>query len=54
MVTRNNTVQDNFLLFLSDANPYMVKAATSMQTYYSKMIHVTCVAHALHTVAEEI
>ncbi|KAL4149446.1 hypothetical protein QTP88_003396 [Uroleucon formosanum] len=32
----------------------MVKAATSIQTYYSKMIYVTCLAHALHRVAEEI
>ncbi|KAL4134923.1 hypothetical protein QTP88_006605 [Uroleucon formosanum] len=47
-------IHDNVLLFLSDAAPYMVKAATSIQTYYSKMIHVTCLAHALHRVAEEI
>lgn len=32
----------------------MVKVATSIQTYYSKMIHVTCLAHALHRAAEEI
>jgi hypothetical protein len=49
-------IHDNILLFLflSDAAPYMVKAATSIQTYYSNMIHVTCLAHALHRVAEEI
>jgi len=35
------TIHNNVLLFLSDAASYMVKAATSIQTYYSKMIHVT-------------
>jgi len=32
----------------------MVKASTSVQSFYSKIIHVTCLAHALHRVAEEI
>jgi len=45
---------DNVLLFVSDASPYMVKAGKSIQSFYSKMIHVTCIAHALHRVAEEI
>ncbi|XP_060835176.1 uncharacterized protein LOC132918100 [Rhopalosiphum padi] len=45
---------DNVLLFVSDAAPYMVKAGKSIQSFYSKMIHVTCIAHALHRVAEEI
>lgn len=45
---------DNVLLFLSDAAPYMVKAGKVMQNLYSKMIHVTCMAHAVHRVAEEI
>jgi len=47
-------IHDNVLLFLNDAAPYTVKAATSIQTYYSKMIHVTCLAYALHRVAEEM
>jgi len=37
---------DNVLLFLSDAAPYMVKAGKVIQNLYSKMIHVTCMAHA--------
>jgi len=45
---------DNVLLFLSDAAPYMVKAGKVIQNLYSKMIHVTCMAHAVHRVAEEI
>lgn len=45
---------DSVLLFLSDAAPYMVKAAKSISALYSKMIHVTCIAHGLHRIAEEI
>jgi len=45
---------DDVLLFVSDAAPCMVKAGKSIQSFYSKMIHVTCIAHALHRVAEEI
>jgi len=36
-------LHNNVLLFLSDAAPYMVKVATSIQTFYSKMIHGTCI-----------
>ncbi|KAL4153127.1 hypothetical protein QTP88_000960 [Uroleucon formosanum] len=45
---------DNVLLFLSDAAPYMVKAGKNIKPFYSKMKHVTCLAHSLHRVAEEI
>lgn len=41
-------IHDNVLLFLSDAAPYMIKAGKSIQTFYSKTIHVTCLAHTLH------
>ena len=46
--------RENVLLFLSDAAPYMIKAAKALQLLYPKMIHVTCLAHALHRVAEEV
>lgn len=39
-----------FLMFLTDAAPYMVKAGKNLKTSY----HVTCVAHGLHRVAEAI
>jgi hypothetical protein len=42
------------LLFISDAAPYMTKAAKVLQLLYPKMVHVTCLAHALHRVAEEV
>lgn len=47
-------IHDNVLLFLSSAAPYMVKAGKVIQNLYSKMVHVTCMGHAIHTVAEEI
>ncbi|KAE9542417.1 hypothetical protein AGLY_003278 [Aphis glycines] len=45
---------DNVLLFLSDAAPYMVKCGQTLNALYSKMIHVTCTAHGLHRVAEQV
>jgi hypothetical protein len=42
------------LLFVSDAAPYMIKAAKALQLLYPKMIHVTDLGHALHRVAEEV
>lgn len=44
----------NVLLFITDAAPYMMKAAASLSALYPKMVHVTCLAHALHRVAEEV
>lgn len=32
----------------------MFKAARGLKLFYPKLIHVTCLAHALHRVAEEI
>lgn len=45
---------NNFLLFLSDAAPYTVKAGSVLKNLYTKMIHTTCSAHALQRIAEEI
>lgn len=45
---------DDVLLFLSDAAPYMVKCGKSLNALYSKMVHVTCAAHGLHRVSEEV
>ncbi|KAL4098224.1 hypothetical protein QTP88_022868 [Uroleucon formosanum] len=46
--------RENILLFLSDAAPYMVKAGKSLKIFNPKMEHITCLAHALHRVCEEI
>jgi hypothetical protein len=40
------------LFFVSDGAPYMVKAGTALKTFYPNMLHITCLAHALHRVAE--
>ena len=53
MLWPNKVERENVLLFLTDAAPYMVKAAKGLQVLYPKMIH-TCLAHALHRVAEEV
>lgn len=45
---------DNVFLFLTDAAPYMVKAARNLKILYTRMTHVTCAAHALHRVCETI
>jgi len=37
---------DDVLLFVTDAAPYMIKAANSLKAFYSKMVHVTCLTHA--------
>ena len=45
---------DKNKILLTDAAPYMVKAANSLKVFYFKLIHATCLAHGLHSVAEEI
>jgi hypothetical protein len=45
---------ENILLFLSDAAPYMVKAGKTIKIFNPKMEHITCVAHALHRVCKGI
>lgn len=50
----NGVQHEHVLLFISDAAPYMVKAGTALQVFYSKMLHVTCAAHGLHRVAEKV
>lgn len=42
------------LLLLSDAAPYMIKAGQNLKIFYENLIHVTCLAHGLNRVAEEI
>ena len=42
------------LLFVTDGAPYMIKAASEIKILYFKMIHVTCIGHVLHRVAEFI
>lgn len=45
---------EKLLLLVTDAAPYMVKAGKNLQVFYPRMLHLTCLAHALHRVAEEV
>ncbi|XP_068081365.1 uncharacterized protein [Anabrus simplex] len=42
------------LALVTDAAPCMIKAGKSFKLFYPKMLHVTCVAHAMHRVAEKL
>jgi len=54
MLWPDKVERENVLLFVSDAAPYMIKGAKALQLLYPKMIHVTCLTHALHRVAEDV
>ena len=45
---------ENILLFVTDAAPYMVKAADGLKVTFPKMIHLTCLVHGFHRVSEKI
>lgn len=45
---------NDVLLYLSDAAPYMVKSGNAIKIFYPKVIHVTCIVHGLHRIAEKI
>ena len=47
-------VKENVLLLLTDSVNYMKKSGSTLSVMYSNLIHVTCIAHALHLLAEEI
>ena len=44
----------NILLLITDVVSYMKKTASSLQILYPNMIHLTCLAHGLHRIAEEV
>jgi len=45
---------ENVLLFLSDDAPYMVNSGKILTTFYPKMLHLTCLAHGFHRVADTV
>jgi len=49
-----NFDRDLILLFITDAAPYMIKAAHAIQIFYPKVTHLTCLVHGLHRVCEKI
>jgi hypothetical protein len=45
---------EKIFLMLSDASLYMTKVGQHLKTYYKNITHVTCLAHGLNRVAEDI
>lgn len=43
---------EKFILYLSDAAPYMLKAGQNLKIFYPNLVHVTCLAHGINRVAE--
>lgn len=46
--------RENVLLLVTDGASYMQKAAKKIQQLYPGLVHVTCIAHCLHRVAESV
>jgi hypothetical protein len=46
--------QDRILLYVRDAAPCMLKAAKGIKILYPRIVHLPCLVHGLHRVAEEI
>ncbi|CAN7989403.1 unnamed protein product, partial [Ixodes hexagonus] len=42
------------LLLYTDAAAYMLKAALLLKAFYPRMLHVTCLAHGIHRICEEL
>jgi hypothetical protein len=49
-----NMKNENFVLLLSDAAPYMTAAGIILKNVYFNLFHVTCMAHLLHNCAMRI
>lgn len=45
---------EKVLIFVSDAAPYMVKAASALGVFYPNITHITCLAHGVHRVCETV
>ena len=43
-----NVERNRFLLLLTDAAPYMVKAGRKLKFFYPRLSHVLCISHLLH------
>jgi hypothetical protein len=51
---KDNVKRDRILLLVTDAAAYILKAAKGLKMLYPRMVHLTCLAHGLHRVAEDI
>ena len=50
----SDTHEEKLRLILSDSAAYMIKAAASLEVFYPKLLHFTCLAHGLNRVAEQV
>lgn len=50
----NGVKEEKVLLLYTDAAAYMLKAGNSLNVFYPNLLHVTCLAHGLHRVAETV
>lgn len=46
--------RDDVLVMVTDGARYMLKAGRKLKELYPNLVHVTCLAHAMHLVAETI
>ncbi|CAL8076763.1 unnamed protein product [Orchesella dallaii] len=51
---RNEEISRKFVVFLTDAAAYMLRAGRNLKSTYLSLMHVTCLAHGLNRVAETI
>ena len=49
-----NILQSNFILLISDAATYMIKAGEMYKIWNDNFLHITCVAHLIHNCAMRI
>ena len=45
---------EQFRALLSDAVGYMLKAGNNLKAFYPKLLHITCLCHAMHRVCEHV
>jgi len=43
---------DRDLMFIPDAAPFMKKTSKTLKLTYPNILHVTCLCHALHKIAD--
>jgi hypothetical protein len=46
--------ENEFVVFLSDAGPNMIKAGSSLNIFYPKLIYFTCLVHGINRVVKVI
>ena len=51
MIWNGNFKREKFLLLVTDAATYMVKAGKSLKSFYPKLVHITCMAHLINRIS---